>query len=142
MLTTRGPWTAMPALIKVIETKQINKYFYMPKIFKNWCNFIGKRTVCMPSLTFFLPKRLYFQYNFSWSRRWTIKLYSAIFTTGQSTYMCKRFHQVQASGFCTYPGQPKGVNLGIFCQLLYTSVKIKFQGLVRQKFIRLLFSAC
>ena len=40
---------------------------------------------------------------------------SDIFTTGLCAYMCKGFHQVQASGFCTQPEQPKGINLGIFC---------------------------
>ena len=53
---TRGPWTATPALIKVIETVRINTYFYMQKIFKKLLNFMGKCTVCVQSLTFFVPK--------------------------------------------------------------------------------------
>ena len=40
---------------------------------------------------------------------------SAIFTAGYCTYMCKSFHQVDASGFCTHPTKPKGVEIGMFC---------------------------
>ena len=32
---TRGPWTAMPALIKVKETGRFNKHFYMEKKYSN-----------------------------------------------------------------------------------------------------------
>ena len=40
---TRGPWTAMPALIKVKETDKIDWHFYMGlKVFQNWSNFMGK----------------------------------------------------------------------------------------------------
>ena len=68
------PGQLTPALIKVIETIQINKYFTCKKYFKNgvilWEN---TQCVCAES-NIFCTKRLYIQFNFSGSRRWTIKL--------------------------------------------------------------------
>ena len=49
----------MPALIKVKETGRINKHFYMQKNIQTWCNFMGKCSVCVPTLTFLAQKALF-----------------------------------------------------------------------------------
>ena len=55
---TRGLWTALPALIKVKETGQINQYFYVEKIL-NWRNFAGKSKMCVHSYSFLAQKALF-----------------------------------------------------------------------------------
>ena len=48
ILLTRGPWTAMPALIEVKETDKINWHFYVhQKVIQNWGNFMGIRSLCV-----------------------------------------------------------------------------------------------
>ena len=102
---------ACPA--QIIDKGQINKYFYMQKNIQNWCNYMGKRTVCVQSLTFLAQKAL-FSIQFFGDKMMDYKAVSSIiFATGMCTYMCKRFHQILASGFCIHPGQPNGVKLGI-----------------------------
>ena len=56
---TRGPWAAMPALIKIKETGQINKYFYRQKNIQNWCHFTGKCIACVNLFTFLAQKALF-----------------------------------------------------------------------------------
>jgi len=55
---TRGSRTATPALIKVIETGRINKYFCMQKIFKIGV-ILWENAVCVQSLTFLAQKALF-----------------------------------------------------------------------------------
>ena len=55
---TRGLWTAMPALIKVKETGQINQHFYVEKILKR-CTFAGKSKMCVHSYSFLAQKALF-----------------------------------------------------------------------------------
>ena len=54
---TRGPWSAMPALIKVdeIRTKLAKKLD--TEIIQNWCNFSGKRHSVSVHLSKQPPKR-------------------------------------------------------------------------------------
>ena len=66
----------------------------MQKFFKNWCHFMGKRTVCVQSLTFFAQKALFSTQFFGVKMLDYKAVSSVIFDTGMCTYMCKRFHQV------------------------------------------------
>ena len=55
---------------------------------------MGKRTVCVQSLTFLAQKAL-FSIQFFGVKTLDYKAVSSvIFATGMCTYMCKRFHQV------------------------------------------------
>ena len=49
--STRGPWTAMPVLIKEIKTGQ--QIFLLAKNIPNLFNFMGKRTVCVCKVSHF-----------------------------------------------------------------------------------------
>ena len=90
---TRGPWTATPALIKVIETGQINKYFYMQKIFKTGV-ILWENAQCVQSLTFFAQEAL-FSTQFFGVKMLDYKAVSNVTSdTGKCIFMCKRFHQI------------------------------------------------
>ena len=44
---TRGPLTAMPALIEVKETDKFIDIFMRQKVIRNGGNFMGKRSLCV-----------------------------------------------------------------------------------------------
>ena len=79
----------MPALIKVIETGRINKYFCMQKIFKIGV-ILWENAQCVCRVSHFLPKRLYFQLIFWALRSWTKKVYVALFLTQISALICAK----------------------------------------------------
>ena len=68
--------------------------FLNAKNIQNWCYFMGKRTVCVQSLTFFAQKALFSTQFFGVKMLDYKAVSSVIFTTGMCPYMCKRFHQV------------------------------------------------
>ena len=90
---TRGPWTATPALIKVIETGRINKYFCMQKILKIGV-ILWENAVCVQSLTFLAQKALFSAQFFGVKMLDYKGVSSVILPTDKCTYMCKRFHQI------------------------------------------------
>ena len=74
-------WTAMPALIKQIKTGQINKYFYVPKIFKA-CLILWENAQCVCKVSHFKSQGSIFNLIF-WVKRLDYKtVRSVIFTPG------------------------------------------------------------
>ena len=70
-----------------IRNRMNQQIFLHAKNCQNWCNFIGKRKCAVSR---FYPKRLYFLFNFSGSRRWTIKLQVALFSPQVSALVCAK----------------------------------------------------
>ena len=68
--------------------------FLHAKNIQNWCHFMGKRTVCVQSLTFFAQKALFSTQFFGVKMLDYKGVSSVILPTDKCTYMCKRFHQI------------------------------------------------
>ena len=87
------------------------------KNIQNWCNFKGKPNAGVNMFTFSAPKALFAPHIYALTIT-QIEVRCTLYSAQGMKFSCK------APGVGVTCGQPKGVKLCIFCQLLYTSVKI------------------
>ena len=111
---TRGPWTAMPALIKVEETRQINNLFTCKKHSK-LLRFYGNMHSVWAQFRIFGPKSAFSSSALNpFSYRNWLEV-QPILCWRYPAFRPARCCQIWMVGVGVTCDQPKGVKLGIFC---------------------------